>query len=98
MNREEIKRIEREQLVSIDNVIFEPIPKKDKERIKYMPPIEETPFFEDSWYADSKNKNQSEKDTIYLDKLGRTIERTCYFFVLLSFIGLLSALFFGKFL
>jgi|TARA_R110000851_G_scaffold106847_1_gene226555 hypothetical protein len=71
MNREEIKRIKELQLISIDNVIFEPIP---------------------------KNKNQSEKDTIYLNELGRTIERTCYFFVLLSFIGLLSALFFGKFL
>ena len=98
MNREEIERIEKSQLISIDNVIFEPIPKKDKEKIKYMPPIEETPFFEDSWYADSKNKNQSEKDTIYLDELGRTIERTFYFFILLSFIGLLSALFLVKFL
>ena len=84
MNREEIKRIKELQLISIDNVIFEPMPNV-------------RPYPRDKYIYEDERFN-TERDTIYLNKLGRTIERTCYFFVLLSFIGLLSALFFGKFL
>ena len=71
----EVKRIEEEQLVSIDNVIFEPMPKRPYPRDKYI--------YEDENY-------NAKQDMIYLEKLGRTIERTSIAFILLSLIGLLA--------
>ena len=75
MNKEKIKQIEREQLVSIDNVIFEPMPKRPFPRDKYI--------YEDERF-------DSKQDMIYLNKLGRTIEITSITFILLSLIGLLA--------
>ena len=75
MNKKEVKRIEEEQLVSIDNVIFEPVPKKPFPRDKYI--------YEDERF-------NPEQDTIYLNKLGRTIEITSIAFILFSLIGLLA--------
>ena len=72
---QEVKRIEEEQLVSIDNVLFEPVPKRPFPRDKYI--------YEDERF-------NTEKDTIYLNKLGRTIEITSIAFILLSLIGLLA--------
>jgi len=71
----EVKRIEEEQLVSIDNVIFEPMPKRPFPRDKYI--------YEDERF-------NPERDTIYLNKLGKTIEITSIAFILLSLIGLLA--------
>lgn len=76
MNSKEVKRIEREQLVSIDNVIFEPMPKK-------------RPFPRDKYIYEDESYN-TEQDTIYLNKLGRTIEITSCSFILISLIGLLA--------
>ena len=76
MNKKEVKRIEEEQLVSIDNVIFEPMPKK-------------RPFPRDQYIYEDERFNP-EQDTIYLNKLGRTIEITSITFILLSLIGLLA--------
>jgi len=64
-----MKQIEKEQLVSIDNVIFEPMPKRPFPREKYI-------------YEDENFK--AKQDMIYLDKQGRTIERTCIAFILVS--------------
>ena len=75
MNKETIKQIEKEQLVSIDNVIFEPMPKRPFPRDKYI--------YEDERF-------NSEQDWIYLNKLGRTIEIISITFILLSLIGLLA--------
>jgi len=72
---QEVKRIEKEQLVSIDNVIFEPMPKRPYPRDKYI--------YEDENY-------RAKQDMIYLEKLGKTIERTSIAFILLSLIGLLA--------
>jgi len=82
MNKEKIKQIEEEQLVSIDNVIFEPMPKKPFPRDKYI--------YEDERF-------NSEQDWIYLNKLGRTIEITSCSFILLSLIGLLAVFVWVKF-
>ena len=79
MNKEKIKQIEEEQLVSIDNVIFEPMPKK-------------RPFPRDKYIYEDE-RFDSKQDTIYLNKLGRTIEITSCSFILLSLIGLLTVLF-----
>ena len=76
MNKKEVKRIEEEQLVSIDNVIFEPLPKK-------------RPFPRDKYIYEDERFNP-EQDTIYLNKLGRTIEITSIAFILFSLIGLLA--------
>ena len=84
MNSKEVKRIEREQLVSIDNVIFEPMPKK-------------RPFPRDKYIYEDKSYN-AKQDTIYLNKLGRTIEITSCSFILLSFIGCMAVLVWAKFL
>ena len=54
MNKEKIKQIEREQLVSIDNVIFEPMPKRPFPRDKYIYEYTNAEF---------------EKDFIRLDKI-----------------------------
>ena len=54
MNKEKIKQIEEEQLVSIDNVIFEPMPKRPFPRDKYI-------------YEDANL--EFEKDYIQLDKI-----------------------------
>jgi len=79
----EVKKIEEEQLVSIDNVIFEPMPKKRPyPRDKYI-------------YEDTSLHNN--KDWIYLNKLGRTIEITSIAFILLSLIGLLVVFVWIKF-
>ncbi len=75
MDKEKIKQIEKEQLVSIDNVIFEPMPKRPFPRDKYI--------YEDERF-------NPEQDTIYLNKLGRTIEITSITFILLSLIGVLA--------
>ena len=80
MNKEKIKQIEEEQLVSIDNVIFEPMPKRPFPRDKYI--------YEDERF-------NSEQDWIYLNKLGRTIEITSIAFILLSLIGLLAVFVWG---
>tara|TARA_R100001509_G_scaffold35243_1_gene18632 strand:- start:1424 stop:1672 length:249 start_codon:yes stop_codon:yes gene_type:complete len=77
MIKEKIEQIEREQLVSIDNVIFEPIPKRSYPRDKYI--------YEDENY-------RAKQDMIYLEKLGRTIERTSIAFILLSLTGLFAVL------
>ena len=82
MNKEKIKQIEEEQLVSIDNVIFEPMPKRPFPRDKYI--------YEDERF-------NPERDMIYLNKLGRTIEITSITFILLSLIGVLVTLFWVKF-
>ena len=79
---QEVKRIEEEQLVSIDNVIFEPMPKRPFPRDKYI--------YEDERF-------NSEQDMIYLNKLGRTIEITSCSFILLSLIGLLAVFVWVKF-
>ena len=76
MIKEKIEQIEREQLVSIDNVIFEPMPKK-------------RPFPRDKYIYEDENY-RAKQDMIYLEKLGRTIERTSIAFILLSLIGLLA--------
>ena len=82
MKKEKIEQIEREQLVSIDNVIFEPMPKKRSyPRDKYI--------YEDERF-------NPERDTIYLDKLGRTIEITSCSFVLLSLMGLIGLILWVK--
>ena len=75
MDKQQIKKIKKEQLVSIDNVIFEPMPKRPFPRDKYI--------YEDERF-------NPEKDTIYLNKLGRTIEIISITFILLSLIGLLA--------
>ena len=36
MDKQQIKKIKKEQLVSIDNVIFEPMPKRPVPRDKYI--------------------------------------------------------------
>ena len=79
----EVKRIEEEQLVSIDNVIFEPMPKRPFPRDKYI--------YEDERF-------NSEQDMVYLNKLGRTIEITSCSFILLSLIGFLAVFVWVKFL
>ena len=84
MIKEKIEQIEREQLVSIDNVIFEPMPKK-------------RPFPRDKYIYEDESYN-AEQDTIYLNKLGRTIEITSCSFILLSFIGCMAVLVWAKFL
>jgi hypothetical protein len=76
MKKEKIKQIEKEQLVSIDNVIFEPMPKK-------------RPFPRDKYIYEDERFNP-ERDTIYLNKLGRTIEITLIAFILLSLIALIG--------
>jgi hypothetical protein len=76
MDKERIKQIEKEQLVSIDNVIFEPMPKK-------------RPYPRDKYIYEDERFNP-EQDTIYLNKLGRNIEITSITFILLSLIGLLA--------
>ena len=76
MIKEKIEQIEREQLVSIDNVIFEPMPKK-------------RPFPRDKYIYEDESYN-TEQDTMYLKKLGRTIEITSCSFILISLIGLLA--------
>ena len=76
MDKEKIKQIEKEQLVSIDNVIFEPMPNK-------------RPFPRDKYIYEDERFNP-ERDTIYLNKLGRTIEITSITFILLSLIGVLA--------
>ena len=78
MNSKEIKRIEREQLVTIDYVIFEPMPKK-------------RPYPRDKYIYEDKNSD-AQKDMIYLNKLGRTIEITSCSFIFLSLIGCLTVL------
>ena len=80
---QEVKRIEEEQLVSIDNVIFEPMPNK-------------RPFPRDKYIYEDERFN-SEQDWIYLNKLGRTIEITSIAFILLSLIGLLVVFVWIKF-
>ena len=82
MNKKEVKRIEEEQLVSIDNVIFEPMPKK-------------RPYPRDKYIYEDERFNP-ERDTIYLDKLGRTIEITSCSFVLLSLMGLIGLILWVK--
>ena len=82
MKKEKIEQIEREQLVSIDNVIFEPMPKK-------------RPFPRDKYIYEDERFNP-ERDTIYLDKLGRTIEITSCSFVLLSLMGLIGLILWVK--
>ena len=84
MIKERIEQIEREQLVSIDNVIFEPMPKK-------------RPFPRDKYIYEDKSYNV-EQDMIYLNKLGKTIEMTSCAFILLSLIGCVSVLVWAKFL
>ena len=76
MDKAKIKQIEREQLVSIDNVIFEPMPKK-------------RPYPRDKYIYEDERFNP-ERDTIYLNKLGTTIEIISIAFILLSLIGLLA--------
>ena len=82
MKKEKIEQIEREQLVSIDNVIFEPMPKK-------------RPYTRDKYIYEDERFNP-ERDTIYLDKLGRTIEITSCSFVLLSLMGLIGLILWVK--
>ena len=82
MKKEKIEQIKREQLVSIDNVIFEPMPKK-------------RPYPRDKYIYEDERFNP-ERDTIYLDKLGRTIEITSCSFVLLSLMGLIGLILWVK--
>jgi len=82
MKKEKIEQIEKEQLVSIDNVIFEPMPKK-------------RPFPRDKYIYEDERFNP-ERDTIYLNKLGRTIEITSCAFILLSLMGLIGLILWVK--
>ena len=82
MDKQQIKKIKKEQLVSIDNVIFEPMPKRPFSRDKYI-------------YEDTNSDAQ--KDMIYLNKLGRTIEIISCSFILLSLFGLLAVFVWTKF-
>ena len=84
MIKEKIEQIEREQLVSIDNVIFEPMPKK-------------RPFPRDKYIYEDESYDVKQ-DMIYLNKLGRTIEITSCSFILLSLIGCMAVLVWAKFL
>ena len=84
MIKEKIEQIEREQLVTIDYVIFEPMPKK-------------RPFPRDKYIYEDES-HDVKQDTIYLNKLGRTIEITSCSFILLSLIGCVSVLIWAKFL
>jgi len=84
MIKEKIEQIEKEELVSIDNVIFQPMPKK-------------RPFPRDKYIYEDESYN-AEQDTIYLNKLGRTIEITSCSFILLSLIGCVLVLIWAKFL
>ena len=65
--------------------------KKQIERFS-APPFEEQPFYEDSWYADYKNEeqSQSEKDMIYLNKSDRLIQ-----FIIVSALGISLTAFFS---
>ena len=83
MNKEKVKQIEREQLVTIDYVIFEPMPKK-------------RPYPRDKYIYEDKNSD-AQKDMIYLKKLGRAIEISSCSFILLSLIGLLAVFVWAKF-
>tara|TARA_R100000234_G_scaffold102218_1_gene71452 strand:- start:1326 stop:1577 length:252 start_codon:yes stop_codon:yes gene_type:complete len=76
MDKAKIKQIEKEQLVSIDNVIFEPTPKK-------------RPYSRDKYIYEDERFNPKQH-TIYLDKLGRTIEITSIAFIVLSLLGFLT--------
>ena len=76
MDKGKIKQIEKEQLVSIDNVIFEPMPKK-------------RPYSRDKYIYEDERFNPKQH-TIYLDKLGRTIEITSIAFIVLSLLGFLT--------
>jgi len=76
MDKARIREIEEQQLVSIDNVIFEPMPKK-------------RPYPRDKYIYEDERFNP-EQDTIHLNKLGRTIEITSCAFILLSLFGLLA--------
>ena len=78
MDKARIKEIEEQKLVSIDNVIFEPMPKK-------------RPYPRDKYIYEDERFNP-EQDTIYLNKLGRTIEMTSITFIVISLIGLLAIL------
>jgi len=80
---QEVKKIEEEQLVSIDNVIFEPMPKRPFPRDKYI--------YEDERF-------NSKQDMIYLNKLGKTIEITSCSFILLALLGCIGVLVWAKFL
>ena len=82
MDKQQIKKIKKEQLVSIDNVIFEPMPVRPFSRDKYI-------------YEDTNSDAQ--KDMIYLNKLGRNIEITSCSFILLSLFGLLAVFVWTKF-
>ena len=84
MNKDRIKQIEREQLVSIDNVIFEPMPKK-------------RPFPRDKYIYEDESFN-AKQDMIYLNKLGRTIEITSCSFILLALMGCIGVLVWARFL
>jgi|TARA_R100000482_G_C5103495_1_gene136825 hypothetical protein len=65
MKKERIKQIEREQLVSIDNVIFEPMPKKrPSPRDKYIYEYTNAEF---------------EKDFIQLDRMIRGVSLSVIF-------------------
>ena len=76
MDKGKIKQIEKKQLVSIDNVIFEPMPKK-------------RPYSRDKYIYEDERFNPKQH-TIYLDKLGRTIEITSIAFIVLSLLGFLT--------
>ena len=84
MKKEKIEQIEKEQLVSIDNVIFEPMPKK-------------RPFPRDKYIYEDERFNP-ERDTIYLNKLGKTIEITSCAFMLLALMGCIGVLVWARFL
>jgi len=98
---QEVKRIEEEQLVSIDNVIFEPVPKRKTESaetffdetigVEYFvdKDTKKRPYPRDKYIYEDERFN-SERDTIYLNKLGKTIEIISITFILLSLIGLLA--------
>lgn len=93
----EIKRIEEENLVSIDNVIFEPMPKRKTKPAKTH--FDETmgvEYFEKRPYPRDKyiyENTTPEEDTIYLDKLGRKIEIACFILLGVSLLGLLFVLY-----
>ena len=104
----EVKRIEEEQLVSIDNVIFEPMPKRKTESaetyfdetigVEYFvnKDTKKRPYPRDKYIYEDANYS-AEQDTIYLNKLGRTIEITSCSFMLLAFMGCIGVLVWAKF-
>tara|TARA_Y100000361_G_scaffold147990_1_gene160235 strand:- start:347 stop:586 length:240 start_codon:yes stop_codon:yes gene_type:complete len=61
-----------------------------------------TTYFDESlglevYMTEEPPKHHQQGDMVYLDKIGRAIERTCFFFLGVSLMGLIIILFWNKF-